>query len=132
MNFKSFESANQQLLKNLAHHILSIEKIGPFDSSFGLKWHQDLILLLKSIGWDDYAAELELYRPTHKDIDYANSTMPNPRDSVRKLLNHDNSAKTNFRAASQGYHLVCDEIIKKIDNLIEDRDWWIKAIRDTY
>ena len=133
MNFKLFESTDQTALKALAWHVLSIENVGPFHESLGEKWHKDLIVFLRTIGWNEYADDLELYRPTEDDRDYSSSIIPNPYDNAAgSMLNQNRSAKLNFTRSSQGYHLICDDIIKKIDGLIEDRDWWQSAISERY
>lgn len=133
-NFKVWlESTNQQDLKSLAWHVLSHEKVGPFDQRLGEKWHGDLINYLRKIGWDEYADNLELYKPTQKDVEYANSTIPNPlRSTLSSVTGYNPDLKDNYRRSSQMYHNICNEIINKIEKIIEDKDWLLNAIKDQY
>lgn len=127
------ESFDQESLKNLAWHVLSHEKEGPFNLNYGEDWHNKLIELLHSVGWSDYADNLELAKPSEEDKQYASQEIPNPfMQSASKLINYDSSKKANFRASSDLYHKICDEIIQKIDRIIQDENWWLDAIRKRY
>ena len=132
MNFKIWIESEQNL-KSLFLHVLLKEKIGPVHPYEGREWHFTLVRMLRNIGWDQYAEELELYKPSLEDIECANS-YSSPRATAVEILksNCKNWNKQHFYLISRNYHQTCDDIIKRLARKIADEKWLSKAIEETY
>ena len=98
------------------------ESGSPFNNP---NYHENVIRLLKNVGLDSVANELEMLRPSEDDIEFGNTPYGGLGMTMNDVLKHKNRQKQtdSFRAASRAYSDAIDNIADIAQEKAEQMGW---------
>ncbi|MHA1949683.1 MAG: hypothetical protein ACW99G_07195 [Candidatus Thorarchaeota archaeon] len=127
MNFREYleniekwpqpESGFDQQLRNLYQHLLN----GSGHGWGNEKWHYNAVNMLKAVGLDKHAQELELYNPSEEDVAYGKKPMTFADTNVGKMSK---LRIQKFQASHRGYQDAIEAALDDIYDMGEKQfDW---------
>ena len=108
--YNKFGKKPNDLWRDAWEHGLRFYKDGdPWEDP---QWHSKMVEMLKKIGLDEEANELEIIRPDERDINIGNSTSP--------VSTHD---KESFKAAHRSYMDNVEHILNLLGKIGQSEGW---------
>jgi hypothetical protein len=99
-------NALEKNMRFLMDHLLTEYTVGPWDLVWGESWHHELVSRLRACGFEDFADNFELFRPTDAEREYAHEPMSK---HVPWGPEHD-----SFVAVHSTYAQMCDQVCELI------------------
>lgn len=129
MNFQKFlETDNEAEWHRLFEHCLKWYK-GAFKPSVFPIFHENLVRLLKNVGMDNEANELEMIKPSQEDLEFGATPSGGLGMNLGDVLKHaaTKRQRESFEAAYRAYSRHLENIMDIIEQKSEQMGW---AARD--
>lgn len=125
MQFQRFlETDNEAEWHRLFDHCLNWYK-GAFKPTVFPAFHENLIRLLKNVGMEDTANELEMIKPSQEDLEFGATPSYGMGMKMSDVLRHKFQQKQeqSFEAAYRAYSKHMESIMDIIEQKAEQMGW---------